>query len=158
MLLWHSCKRTRPGGEETGLWYIKTLWPWNLYLLVANIIKHELNFLQKKTRVLMELHLTHDLLFCLQVDKVDGEKVRQRLQSAPEHTTGKCIFNKFRLTSKLELLSPVKTRGYRVELVRLSVCPSVCPSVCLSRLMWGTLCTRVECEGVELELSNFLHV
>ena len=29
-------------------------------------------------------------------------------------------------------LSPVKTRGYRVELVRLSVCLSVCPSVCLS--------------------------
>ena len=30
------------------------------------------------------------------------------------------------------LLSPVKTRGYRVELVRLSVCLSVCPSVCPS--------------------------
>ena len=34
------------------------------------------------------------------------------------------------------LLSPVKTKGYRVELVRLSVRPSVClsvrPSVCLS--------------------------
>ena len=56
------------------------------------------------------------------------------------------------------LLSPVKTRGYRVELVRLSVRLSVRPSVCLSRLMWGTLCTRVECKGAELELSNFLHV
>ena len=40
-------------------------------------------------------------------------------------------------------LSPVKTRGYRVELVRLSVCLSLRLSVRLSRLMWGTLCTQV---------------
>ena len=38
-----------------------------------------------------------------------------------------------------------------------SVRPSVCPSVCLSRLMWGTLSTRVWYEGVELELSNCVH-
>ena len=54
----------------------------------------------------------------------------------------------------LNLLSPVKTRGYRVELVR----PSARLSVRLSRLMWGTLCTRVGYEGVELELRNFIHV
>ena len=33
---------------------------------------------------------------------------------------------------KYPYLSPVKTRGYRVELVRLSVRPSVCLSVCPS--------------------------
>ena len=57
------------------------------------------------------------------------------------------------ITWSIFSLSPVKTRGYRVELVRLSVRPSVC----LSRLMWGTLSTRVWYEGVELELSNFVH-
>ena len=43
-------------------------------------------------------------------------------------------------------LSPVKTRGYRVELVRLSVCPSVRPSVCLS-----------VCLSVPLDIGYFVH-
>ena len=38
--------------------------------------------------------------------------------------------NAFCHICKGTLLSPVKTRGYRVELVRPSVCPSVRPSVC----------------------------
>ena len=44
------------------------------------------------------------------------------------------------------LLSPVKTRGYRVELVRLSVRPSVCPSVRLSVRL-----------SVPLDIGYFVH-
>ena len=59
-------------------------------------------------------------------------------EGAPMKTINwiKQLLHIFKITSDvLELhnidtsLSPVKTRGYRVELVRLSVCPSVCPSV-----------------------------
>ena len=53
------------------------------------------------------------------------------------------------------LLSPWKRGDIGLS---LSVCLSVCPSVRLSRLMCGTLCTRVGYEGVELELWNFIHV
>ena len=44
----------------------------------------------------------------------------------------------------IQLLSPVKTRGYRVELVRLSVRPSVRPSVCPSvcPAWYRVLCPR----------------
>ena len=76
---------------------------------------------------------------------------------------------------KLGFYKKPRTHSYPLFLVRLrfnytrenegiqgwacpSVCLSVCPSVCLSRLMWGTLCTRVGYEGVELELWNFIHV
>ena len=44
-------------------------------------------------------------------------------------------------------------------------CLSVCPSVCLSvrpsvrpPSTWGSLCTRVWYEGIEIEPSNFIHV
>ena len=40
----------------------------------------------------------------------------------------------------------MKTRGYRVELVRLSVCPSVCLSVCPS-----------VCLSVPLDIGYFVH-
>ena len=50
----------------------------------------------------------------------------------------------------LYLLSPVKRRDIGLSVsVRLSVRP---PST------WGSLCTRVGYEGVELEPSNFIHV
>ena len=73
--------------------------------------------------------------------------------------------NRAKKLESLFVIIPRETEGYGVERVRLSVRLSVCPSVRLSvRLSvrppstWGSLCTRVGYEGVELEPSNFIHV
>ena len=59
------------------------------------------------------------------------------------------------------VIIPRETEGYGVERVRPSVRLSVCQSVRLSvrpPSTWGSLCTRVGYEGVELEPSNFKNV